>query len=262
MHLDVVALRRFYYQSDLGRLAQRAVRMQLRALWPDVRGMNVVGFGFAAPFLRPFMEEAERTLCLMPDQQGVCPWPPEGPNLSALVEETLWPLPRGFADRVVVAHGLETCERPHALIEEIRRVLAPAGRVVFVAPNRSGLWARRDGTPFGFGRPYSASQLEAQLTGHALVVGRERAALYMPPSHRRFWLRTGPVIERLGQRLDMQRLAGVRIVEAALSVYATPQSGAKEAARAPLRVLEGLAPAPPPKPAAGRAVALAGDGKG
>jgi len=255
MHLDVVALRRFYYGSDLGRMAQRMLRARLRALWPDVTGMNVVGFGFAAPFLRPFMDEAERTLCLMPCQQGVCPWPAEGPNLSALVEETLWPLPRGFADRIVVAHGLETCERPHALIEEIRRVLAPAGRAAFVLPNRSGLWARRDATPFGFGRPYSADQIEKALSAHDLGVERERAALYMPPSHRRFWLRAGPMVERMGQRLDLRGLAGVRIAEAQLMIYITPQSGAKEAASTPLRVLEGLAPAP--RPAAGRSLARA-----
>ena len=113
MHLDVIALRNFYYASALGRLAQRMLQARLRTLWPDVRGMTVVGFGFAAPLLRPFMEEAERTLCLMPAQQGVCPWPVEGPNLAALVEETLWPLPTGFADRIILAHGLETCERPH-----------------------------------------------------------------------------------------------------------------------------------------------------
>ena len=246
MHLDVVALKRFYYASDLGRMAQRMIRAELRALWPNVAGMNIVGFGFAAPFLRPFMEEAERTLCLMPSQQGVCLWPAEGPNLTALVEETLWPLPKGFADRVVIAHGLESCERPHALIQEISRVLAPDGRVVFVLPNRSGLWARRDATPFGFGRPYSAEQIEKALAAHDLSIEAERAALYMPASHRRFWLRTGPMCERVGQRLDVRGFAGVRIVEAKLTIYISPHSGAKEVARTPLGVLGGLAPAPKP----------------
>lgn len=250
MHLDVIALRNFYYASPLGRLAQRTLQAHLRGMWPDVRAMNVVGFGFAAPLLRPFMEEAERTLCLMPAQQGVCPWPGEGPNVSALVEETLWPLPTGFADRVIVAHGLETCERPHGLIEEIARVLAPSGRAVFLVPNRSGLWARRDATPFGFGRPYSMGQLERALTAHQLSIETEGAALYMPPSHRRFWRRVAPALERLGQRLDARRFAGVSIVEAAKLVLISPHSGARQAAKEPIRVLEGLSPAP--KPAAGR----------
>ena len=246
MHLDVVTLRDFYYDSDLGRLVKRSLQGRLRTLWPDVRGMNVVGFGFAVPFLRPFLAEAARTLCLMPAQQGVCPWPPDGPNLAALVEETLWPLPRGFADRILVAHSLETCERPNALVEETRRVLAPGGRVVCVVPNRSGLWARRDATPFGYGRPYSAHQIARTLAGHDLSVERETGALYMPPSHRRPWLQSGALIERAGQRLDLQRLAGVRIVEASLQVCITPQSGLRETARARLNVLGGLAPAPRP----------------
>ena len=253
MHLDVVDLSRFYYGSGLGRLVQRSLRDRLAAMWPDVRGMTVVGFGFAAPFLRPFMQEAARTICMMPAQQGVCPWPAEGPNLAVLVEETLWPLAKDSADRILVAHGLETCERPHALVAEIARVLAPGGRAVFLAPNRAGLWARRDATPFGFGRPYSTAQIEKTLAAHDFTVARTEAALYMPPSHRRFWLRAGPAVERIGQRLDWQRLAGVTIVEAVKLVYITPQSGAKEAARVPLRVLEGLRPAPAPKPATGRA---------
>jgi len=161
MHLDVVELRRFYYTTQLGRMVQRVVRDRLRSMWPDIHGQNLVGFGFAAPYLRPFMEEAARTLCLMPAQQGVCPWPPEGPNATALVEETLWPVPSGFADRLIVAHGLESCERPAALLEEIWRVLAPGGKAIFVVPNRAGIWARRDATPFGYGSPYSIGQIRS-----------------------------------------------------------------------------------------------------
>ena len=68
MHLDVVELRRFYTSTRLGHLVQHEIRDQLRALWPNVKGQSLVGFGYAAPFLRPFLEEATRTLCLMPAQ--------------------------------------------------------------------------------------------------------------------------------------------------------------------------------------------------
>lgn len=248
MHLDVVELRRFYSSTQLGRLAQRAIRERLRALWPNVKGQTVVGFGYAAPFLRPFLDEATRTLCLMPAQQGVCAWPSEGPNVSALVEETLWPLPGGFADRLVVAHGLETCERPAALLDEIWRVLAPGGKAVFIVPNRAGMWARRDNTPFSYGRPYSIGQLDDTLAAHKFTPERHAAALYMPPSHRRFWLRVAPWIEGAGQRMDARRLAGVLMLEAEKMVYITPQSGARITARDPIRVLTGLG-APAPKPA-------------
>lgn len=248
MHLDVVELRRFYASTPLGHMVRRAVRERLRALWPDVKGMSVAGFGYAVPFLRPFMGEAARVTALMPAQQGVCAWPSEGPNLSALVEETLWPLPGGFADRLVVAHGLESCERPSALLDEIWRVLAPGGKVIFVVPNRVGMWARREGTPFAYGRPYSLGQLEQVLGEHRFSVERHVGALYMTPSHRRFWLKMAPMIERIGQQVDVPRLAGVAMVEAEKLVYITPQSGSRVAAREPIRVLTGLG-IPAPKPA-------------
>jgi SAM-dependent methyltransferase len=247
MHLDVLALRAFYYRTKLGRSAQRALQDALRGLWPDTRDMTVAGFGFAAPVLRPFLGDARRVIALMPAQQGVMPWPAGAPNVSALVEETRWPLPSGVVDRLIVAHGLETCERPDALLDEIWRVLAPRGQAIFIVPNRSGLWARRDVTPFGFGRPYSFGQLETLLGRHGLAPERHAAALYAPPSHRRFWLQTAHLWERLGRRFDPHLVAGALLVEATKQIFARPKSGATAAVRGPLDVLDGLTrPAPEP----------------
>lgn len=251
MHLDVLDLRAFYYRTKLGRSAQRALQEALRSLWPDTRGLTVAGFGFAAPVLRPFQKDAHRVIGLMPAQQGVMPWPAGAPNVSALVEETHWPLAAGTVERLIVAHGLETCERPDALLAEIWRVLAPGGRVVFIVPNRSGLWARRDATPFGFGRPYSFGQLEALLRKQRFAPERHAAALYAPPSHRRFWLQTAHLWERLGRRLDPHFVAGALLVEASKQVFARPVSGSKVTVPGPLDVLEGLA-GKKPEPVSGR----------
>lgn len=254
MHLDAVDLRRFYYRTRLGRVAQGALRAALRELWPDVKGMNVAGFGFAAPFLRPFKAEAQRTLCLMPAQQGAFHWPADTPNVSVLVEERNWPVQAGFFDRIVVAHGLEVSERPGALLQEVNRCLAPGGRAIFIAPNRAGLWARRDATPFGHGRPYSVSQLERQLQEHGFEPERHTAALYALPSHRAFWLRLAGLAERTGRRLDAQRFAGVILVETTKLAFAAPRSGAAVSTKGPLEVLGELAGARP-KPATGRDLA-------
>jgi SAM-dependent methyltransferase len=251
MHLDVVDLRAFYYRTRLGRSAQRALQEALRGLWPETRGMTVAGFGFAAPLLRPFCADARRVISLMPAQQGVMPWPAGQPNLSALVEETAWPISAGVVDRLVVAHGLETCDGPGALLEEIWRVLAPSGQVVFVVPNRSGVWARRDVTPFGYGRPYSFRQLETLLRKHRFAPERHAAALYAPPSHAGFWLRTAPLWEALGRRFDPRFLAGALLVEATKQVYARPPSGARARVPGPLEVFDGLT-RPKPEPVAGR----------
>ena len=239
MHHDVTSLSGFYYASDLGRAAQRSLQLALRGIWPNCRGMTVAGYGFAAPFLRPFMGEAARTLCLMPARQGVMRWPHDAPNTAALVDGGRWPIANGFIDRLVVAHAVETEGHLDDLFEEVGRVLTPEGRVIVIAPNRSGIWARADSTPFGIGRTFSYGQLERMMEDHDLTPVSRAAALYAPPSEKRFWLRSARAIERFGLQLDAQRVAGALMVEATKRVYALPK-GKREPARgvlAPIRVL-------------------------
>ncbi|MBD3678713.1 MAG: methyltransferase domain-containing protein [Rhodobacteraceae bacterium] len=247
MHLDVLDLRNFYYRTGLGRAAQRAIRDQVTWLWPEAKAQTVVGFGFAAPLLRPFLSDARRVIALMPGQQGVMPWPAGEPNVSVLCEETLWPLEDGSVDKLVLLHGLETCENPPALLRECWRVLGPGGRALFIVPNRAGIWARRDVTPFGYGRPYSLGQLESQLKRHDFTPERHVAALFQPPSHRRFWLRTGPFWEGAGRKISTYFAGGVIMVEATKQVYSPKRPGLAEAVRRPLKALDGLGQ-PDPKP--------------
>ena len=251
MHLDVLDLRNFYYRTGLGRAAQRAVRDQVVALWPEAKGQTVVGFGFAVPLLRPYLGQARRVIGLMPGPQGVMPWPAGMENVSALCEETHWPLQTGMVDRLVLMHGLETSEHPSEVLEECWRVLGPGGRALFIVPNRSGLWARRDVTPFGFGRPYSLTQLEAQLKRHAFAPERTRTVLFSPPSQQRFWLRTAPFWERTGRRFVPWMAGGVLMVEATKQVHAPTRPGLKAMVRRPLRVLEGM-PSAVPSPSTGQ----------
>ncbi len=239
MHHDVTSLSGFYYASALGRSAQRSLQQALRGIWPETRGMTVAGYGFAAPFLRPFMGEAKRTLCLMPARQGVMHWPHDAPNIAALVDSGRWPIANGFVDRLIVAHAVETEGHLDDLFEEVGRVLAPEGRVIVIAPNRSGIWARADSTPFGLGRTFSYGQLERMMASHDLTPVSRAAALYAPPSERRFWLRSARAVERFGLRLDAQRVAGALLVEATKRVYAMPR-GKREGVRQmlqPIRVL-------------------------
>lgn len=234
MHLDVQDLRNFYYRSALGRAAQSSLRHQMLALWPEAKGQTVVGYGFAAPLLRPYLAEARRVIALMPGPQGVMPWPAGMANVSVLTAETLWPLETGRVDKLVVLHGLETSERPSDLLEEIWRVLGPGGRALFVVPNRAGLWARRDRTPFGFGRPYSVGQLEALLRKHQFLPERQLGALYQVPSGKPVWMKSGPAFERFGRRLPSLFAGGVFMVEATKLIY--PPKGKVERKRAPRAV--------------------------
>jgi len=252
MHLDVLDLRNFYYRTALGRVAQKAIRDQTLRFWPPAPGETVAGFGFAVPLLRPYLAEARRVIGLMPGPQGVMPWPAGQDNVAVLCEETNWPLATGVVDRLVLMHGLETSEQPTAVLEESHRVLGPGGRVLIVVPNRSGLWSRGDGTPFGFGRPYSPAQLEVQLKRHGLTPERSASVLFAPPSSAKFWLRTAGYWEAIGRRAPWL-VGGVLIVEAAKQVYAPTRGTLVSAMRRPLRILEGVRQ-PVPQPAGRRQV--------
>ena len=92
MWTDVLDLNEFY-SSTQGQMTVRLLRSRLREVWPSVRGETVLGLGYATPFLRPFREEAARTLAFMPAQQGVTRWPREGANHTAFVDEMDLPLP-------------------------------------------------------------------------------------------------------------------------------------------------------------------------
>jgi SAM-dependent methyltransferase len=217
MFHDIVGLRSFYAQP-LGHVARRLINLALRRRWPDTRGMALVGVGYATPYLGVFREEVERTFAFMPATQGVVKWPSAAPSLAALVHETLLPLQDASVDRVLAIHALEMSVHAPDMLSEVWRVLAAGGRVLIVVPNRRGLWARMDTTPFGYGRPYSRAQL-TQLLREALLtpVGWEEA-LWVPPFARSTFLRTAVAWERVGKTLSLP-FAGVHIVEATKQVW-------------------------------------------
>lgn len=250
MQQDVSDLRSFYYRTHLGRVAQTTIRDQVRSFWDEAKGQTVVGYGFAVPVLRPFLADARRVIALMPGRQGVAPWPAGRTNLSVLCDDTALPLPTGLVDKMIFLHGLETSATTTALLEETHRVLGPGGRALFIVPNRSGLWARREHTPFGHGQPYSLSQIETLLKRHGFTAESHRAALYGPPLDRRFWVRTSGFWEKTGRGLSSALAGGVLMVEASKQVYAPRGTRVADRLPNPLRALEG-APAGT-KPALGR----------
>lgn len=217
MRPDVIDLREFY-DSGLGQIARRQLRRRLRALWPDEAGLRLLGLGYATPYLRGFLGESERVLSFMPAVQGVLHWPPEGPCATALIDEAELPLPDYSIDRVLLVHGLENAENVSTLLREVWRVLAPGGRLLMVVPNRRGLWARFEHTPFGQGRPYSQPQISRLLRDNLFTPTQTTSALFVPPSPRRFILRAASALESLGQRW-WPRFGGVLLVEASKQIY-------------------------------------------
>jgi SAM-dependent methyltransferase len=230
MHSDIVDLRQFYH-SPLGRLAEYSISMALSSLWTRLPEERLVGLGFAIPYLDRFRADTERTFAFMPAGQGAVNWPPGQLSNTALVFDEELPLPDACIDRILMIHALEFTENPRETLKEMWRVLAPGGRIVIAVPNRRGVWARMDHTPFGAGRPYSRGQLTMLLRETNFTPGASAEALLFPPSRLGTIQKLRSTFERLGHLL-WPAFCGVIIVEAQKRLY----QGLPVASRASRRV--------------------------
>jgi SAM-dependent methyltransferase len=223
MWSDVIDLRDFY-GTMLGQMARRVIRQRIRETWPDTRGMRVLGIGYPSPYLLPFRDNAERVISVMPARQGVLRWPAEGPNLVTLADEAELPLPDVSIDRVLMVHALECSEQLRPMLREIWRVMADGGQLLAVVPNRHGIWARMDRTPFGHGHPYTPTQITRLLRDNMFAPTGTAYGLFMPPSRRRMVIASAPAWERLGARW-VPHFGGVLFIEATKQIYAgTPEA--------------------------------------
>jgi SAM-dependent methyltransferase len=225
MPLDVVDLRSFY-ATPLGGMARRIIGQKIRAHWRRADGMVVIGIGYAAPYLGSFRNEALRLGAFMPAEQGGILWPSRGPFRSVMVEEDRLPLPDNTVDRLLLVHCLENAGgHARGLLREAWRVLAPNGRLLIVVPNRRGIWARRDNTPFGHGQPYSRAQLERLLVDALFTPVVIDTALYVPPLDLRLAIRAAPQVERIAGKVSAP-FGGLLIVEARKEVASPIAAGA------------------------------------
>lgn len=212
MPIDVLDLHGFY-GSPLGHVARRFIGEAATQAWGEPTGLSLLGIGYATPYLTLWRAQAERTLAFMPAAQGVMAWPEGQPSATALVDAYDLPLPDGSIDRVILVHALEAMDAPTELLSEVWRVLVPGGRVLIVVPNRRGLWARMDTTPFGDGRPFSRRQLVALLRETLFSPEHWTEALFMPPVPWRMFWRAAAVWERIGRRIAFP-MGGVHVIDA------------------------------------------------
>jgi SAM-dependent methyltransferase len=207
-----------FYATGLGRLAAGLVRQKLLALWPNCAGMAILGLGYAGPYLQLWREQAQRSIALAPAHMGITPWPPGRASLACAAEEDALPFPDLMFDRILLIHGLEHADNARRSLREAWRLLKDDGRLIVVAPNRRGLWAYAESTPFGHGQPYSEGQLARILSSLFFQVESQSQALFAPPLNWRPNLRAFNVWERLGSTIAPQ-LAGLTIAEASKDVH-------------------------------------------
>ncbi len=217
MYADIVDLRAFY-SSLLGRLVERSIAMALSQVWAQLPNERLIGLGYTLPWLDRFGADAERVFAFMPASQGAVRWPASGPSSTALVFDEELPLFDSTIDRILMVHALEHAENPRETLMEAWRVLAPGGRLVLVLPNRRGMWARFEHTPFGTGRPWSRGQITALLRETNFTPAASSEALLFPPSNRRWMMRLHQILERTGRRL-WPIFAGVIVIEGQKRLY-------------------------------------------
>jgi len=202
-----------FYDSPIGRVAAGVIRARLQRLWPDLSGCRVLGIGYPAPFLTLWTSQAYS--CLNATTFHHAPRPAG----SCAADATQLPFPDLSFDRILVIHGVEPAAQDSRLLREVWRVLKDDGRVMVVAPNRTGLWAHVDSTPFGQGQPYSRGQLDRLLASAMFRPERRDAALFTPPTSVGLVLRFAQAWEAVGRAVFFD-LAGVLLTEAVKDTYA------------------------------------------
>jgi SAM-dependent methyltransferase len=215
MRRSVDELRAFYSEPK-GALVRRLLARRLDDAWGEANDCDVLGLGYAAPFLEGFVG-ARRSIAAMPSGQGAEAWATAGRNRSLLVNDQSLPFAAGSFDRILLVHALEEAEDARALLNEAVRALAPAGRIILVTAARGGMWARSESTPFGHGRPFSRRQLEQLVREAGLEPAAWSQTLYVPPWRPLLPMADG--IEQFGQLL-VPGAAGLILLEATRQAYA------------------------------------------
>ena len=203
-----------FYATPRGVTAATILRERMAAFWPDLTGMSVLGLGYAEPYLTLWRDTAYRCVSASPAARAPVP-----SGHACLVAEDRLPFPDLSFDRILLIHGVDEAIDVGRLLREVWRVLKDDGRILVAAPNRLGMWAHLESTPFGQGHPYSHQQIARLLAGGMFRAERRDSALFVPPVNIGFLLRSWPIWEQAGHALARD-LAGVILMEAIKDAYA------------------------------------------
>lgn len=195
MTLDVTFFRDFY-NTRLGLYTALDVLLGIRRMNPSWGGKTLF-FGYGLPLFAQFPESEKQMIWAMPARQGIVLWPANHHTRAVLVEDNQMPFADETFDNIVCLHSLEFAQDPEDFLQEIVRVATRGATMTLIVPNRLGLWAHRDKTPFGYGNPYTLSQLTHLLQRCSLTITRKTPVLSFFPCASRwgnhpFWSRLWP----------------------------------------------------------------------
>lgn len=207
-----------FYNSNHGRVIRHVLQNRVKDVWPSLKGKRILAYGYATPYLRPYLDESERCFALMPSSRGAVPWPPERNNLVGITNSDQLPIETESIDNIIIFHALEYGSLDDNTLAEMWRTLKSTGRIIVAAPNRMSVWARSSWTPFGLGTPYSLNQLYQHMENNMFVHERTVRSLYLPPIRFIWGKKTAMLFEKYGPIL-LPPLGGVNIVEMSKQIY-------------------------------------------
>ena len=187
-HPGFDALAAYYATPDGRRVARTIAGIAAPAL---KRGSTtrLLAIGHPGPILKGFdPTSVERLAIVYPEGAGAGDWPAARTGCACVAEPWALPFANSLFDQALLCHALEHAEPPRAMLRELWRVLAPAGEVVLIVPNRAGLWTHFETTPFGHGRPFGRRQLTRLLEESMFEPLSWKTALVAPPVKGFAWL--------------------------------------------------------------------------
>ncbi|GAB6854867.1 class I SAM-dependent methyltransferase [Asaia astilbis] len=222
-----------FYASRRGEQVTSLLMSRLAPLLPDPKGLRVLGLGYAQPLLAQWqaLNEARWVASAQLDTQLTRRCPPIAPKSRETGSETTIGPDRAICvvapdclpfddlsvDLVVLVHGLELVD-PHPLLRAVWKVLADHGRLILIAPNRTGLAAKDDTLPFGHGSPFSTSQLDQVLHRGLFRAESASTALSAPLGLLALGERAATIGDKAFNLLG-RRLGGVHLVTACKDLY-------------------------------------------
>ncbi len=220
MYFSVSEMRDFY-ASDIGVIVHGVLQSNINGFWPDMHGLRVLGCGYSGPYLDDLRNRSERCIAMSTPRLGPVETCTKQKNISFTSSEFRIPLENSSVDRILLIHHLEHCDHLRESLQETWRILKPNGRIMVIVPNRMGVWARADWSPFGHGHPFTSSQLCSYLRDNKFVQERHKSALFVPPMpDSPIMMKSSNLIERMAGNI-LPFVAGVHIVEASKQIYAS-----------------------------------------
>lgn len=216
MNIDIIDLKEFY-RSPLANNVHMVLKKMLTRLRSSSSNCSsktlFVGFG------APYANQNNHEFLFMQAHMGVLAWPDKPNNRALLAYENEWAFADHTFDEIIIIHGLEYAQHAGNVLEECYRCLRPEGRLVVIVPNRRGIWVRSDKTPFGFGQPYTLTQLLQVLKKCEFVPIDAVRGLYTSPSSTWLGNLCSWTFECIATR-TLQKFSGLVGVAAIKRVYA------------------------------------------